>query len=111
MAAAAGDPIASCVRESVADAVDSEHVARTPRIGFELPPDVLDVGVDGALERFHLRPADRVEELRAREDPPRLSRERRQQLKFGCGEVDRRAGPGDDHPRWIDREICTPENV
>src|SRR5947208_2463671 len=38
----------------VPNTVDRQDIARPPRIRLELPPDVLDVRIDGALERFHL---------------------------------------------------------
>ena len=71
------------VRELVADAVHRQHVARIARIRLELAPQVLDVRVDGAVERFDLVAANRVEQLRAREHAPGLPHQRRQQLELG----------------------------
>lgn len=76
------------VGELVADAVHGQEVPRTSRIRFELAPDVLDVGVDRAIERVDLDAADGVEQLRAREHPARLAGERREQLEFGPGQVE-----------------------
>jgi len=81
--------LTTLVRELVAHAVHRQHVARIPGIGFELAPHVLDVRVDRAVERLHLHASNRVEQLRAGEDPPGLARERREQLELGRGEIDR----------------------
>jgi hypothetical protein len=38
------------IGELVADSVNREHVTRTSRLRLDLAPEVLDVGVDCALE-------------------------------------------------------------
>src|SRR5258708_32120435 len=58
--------------ELVPDAVDGQHVARVSWIRLELAPQVLDVCVDGAVERLDLDPADPLQKLRAREHAPGL---------------------------------------
>src|SRR5437879_12102879 len=74
---------ASFLDELIADAVDGQNVAWTAGVGFDLAPDVLDVRVDGALVRLHGDTPHRLEQLAAGEDPTRLARHDRQQLKFG----------------------------
>ena len=44
-----GSRASALVREPVAHAVDREDVARRVRLGLQLSPDVLDVGIDRAL--------------------------------------------------------------
>ena len=56
---------------------------------LDLPADVLDVRVDGALEGVDVGAADRVEQLRAREDAARLACKRGEELEFGRRQVDR----------------------
>src|SRR3970282_2067692 len=79
-------PASSAVREAVADAVDGEQVARLPRVGLELAPDVLHVRVDGPLVGFERDAVHRVEELAAREHTPGLAGEREQELELRGGE-------------------------
>ena len=71
------------VREAVADAVDRQQVARRARVGLELAPDVLDVGVDRPLVRLERDAVDGVEELGPGEDPAGLGGERREELELG----------------------------
>src|SRR5688572_14356277 len=49
----------------VPDPVDRQDVARATRVWFDLASHVLDVGIDGPIERLDLHPANRIEELRA----------------------------------------------
>ena len=37
------------VRKSISDSEHGQQIARIMRVGFDLPPQILDVGVDGAL--------------------------------------------------------------
>ena len=71
------------IRKLVTHAVDCENVTRLARIGLDLAADVLDVRVDGALIRFEGDAVQRIEQLPAREDAPRLARQCGEQLKFG----------------------------
>src|SRR5947207_14704114 len=75
--------------EFVAHPVHGEDVLRAARIRLDLPADVLDVCVDGALEGVDVGAADRVEQLHAREDAPRPACERGEQLEFGWRQIDR----------------------
>src|SRR5213593_4224142 len=83
-------PVAVSFGELVAHPVHGEDVARAARIRLDLPPDVLDVRVDGALEGIDVGAAHRVEQLRAGEDAAWLSRELGEQQKLGRRQIDRR---------------------
>src|SRR2546430_12179270 len=83
------DDSTSFVREFVADAVDCDDVARIARIAFELAANILDVRVDGAIERLGTRAAHDVKQLLACEDASRRARHRVHDLKFGRRQLDR----------------------
>src|SRR5689334_13438064 len=53
--------------ELVADTMDREDIARPVWVRFELSTQILDVCVDGAIERIGFEAADGIEELRASE--------------------------------------------
>src|ERR1700730_10012458 len=61
------------VGEPVADPEGGQQVSRSPWIRLDLPAQVLDVGVDRSLVRVEGDAMNGVQQLRAREDPPRLS--------------------------------------
>ena len=73
----------------IADAVDGLDIPRVARIGLDLAADVLDVRVDGALERLDVGAAHGVEQLGAREHAAGLPRQRGQQLELRRREIDR----------------------
>ena len=99
MAAEAGFPSVPCAipshdssfGEFVAHPVHGEDVLGAARIRLDLPADVLDVRVDGALEGVDVGAADRVEQLPAREDAARPACKRGEQLEFGRRQIDRGA--------------------
>ena len=64
------------------------------RVVLDLAADVLDVGVDRSLVRLERHALDGVEQLRPREDPPRLARELEQQPELGRREIDAPVGDG-----------------
>src|SRR5512135_1856516 len=74
--------------ELVADPVDGDNVFA----GFQLAPQVADVGVDGPFIAFKGHPADGVQQLRAGEDAPRLAHHGGQQLEFSRGQRDAAVG-------------------
>src|SRR5882672_10063948 len=71
--------------ESVADTEDGEDESGRSRIGLDLLPHVLDVGVNRPLIRLEGDAADSVQELSACEHPARLARHRRHELELGPG--------------------------
>src|SRR5262245_39886165 len=77
---------ASRLRPLVAHAVDGEEILRAARIQLQLPPDVLDVGIDGALVRLKGNPVEGVEELAPSEDAPRGAGQSHEQLELRRGE-------------------------
>ena len=58
------------------------------RIDLDLAPQVLDVGVHCAVEGVAVVAVDGVEQLRPREDAPRLPHQRRQQRELRRGHLD-----------------------
>src|ERR1700737_3122033 len=93
------------VRESVSDAKHRQQVPGIVRVGFDLPPQVLDVRVDRALVRLKSDASNRAEKLRAAEDTAWLARHRGQQLELGRGEVDAPPGDGKLQARQVGRAI------
>src|SRR5262249_1865225 len=79
---------------------------RIARVDLQLAPHVLDMRIDRAIERLAVLAADSVEQLRAREDAPWLSRHRGNKLKLGGCEVDGPAGPRDYQPLCVQDEIA-----
>src|SRR5438270_9729882 len=75
------------VREAVSDAVGGEQVARRARVWLDLPPDVLNVRIDGPFVGFEGNPADGAQQLRAGEDAARLARHGREQFELSASEV------------------------
>src|SRR6266700_1006517 len=82
-------PLSSQCRlgESVADAEHRLDVLRS-----DLAPDVLDVRVDRALIRLECQAANHVQELRASENPTRLPRHHRDDLKLAPRQIHAPAG-------------------
>ncbi len=70
------------IGELVADAVDRQHVAGISRIWLELPPHVLHVRIDRAVERFDAITLNGIDQLRAREHAAGLRRERREPARM-----------------------------
>src|SRR5262249_57880643 len=78
--------VASGLRQFVAHAVHGEEISRAARVRLELPPDVLDVGIDRTLVSLQGDPVESVEELSPREDAPGRAGQGREQLELGGGE-------------------------
>ncbi len=95
---------ASQISELVAGAVDRQHVFGTVRVGFELAPDVLDVCVNGSIERLDIFTADGIEQLRAGEDAAGAARQGRDQLELGRRDVDRLAAASNRQPIVLMRD-------
>src|SRR5258708_10388404 len=66
--------------EAVSDPENRQQIARGPRVGLDLAPDVLDVSVDSALIRLERHAAHRIQQLRAGEHPARFARPGSEQL-------------------------------
>src|SRR5215218_8642415 len=70
----------------------------------ELRPQVLDVGIDSAVQAGFGRIPDEVEELVAAVDAARLFEKDAQQLVFVAREIEGRAEVGDLSPLLVERE-------
>jgi len=72
---AVGDRNIACCSfgELVSNAVHSQNILRIPRIEFQLSPEILDVSINGAIERFDSNATNRVEELRPGKHPSGLA--------------------------------------
>ena len=67
--------------------------------------------VDGAIEGVALVAMDRVEQLRPREDAPRLPHQRRQQGELGRRHLDRPSRHGHAHPRHVEHDVAGAHDV
>jgi hypothetical protein len=103
--------LGSVIGEPVADTVDGEHVARPADLGLDLAAEVLHVSVDRALVRFDRDAVQCIQQLPAREDAPRLSDERRQELELGGREVDGSTAHAGTHLRQVDLDVAGPEDL
>src|SRR3954447_6929905 len=101
----------SLLLEAVPHSALRHDQLRIRRVFFELLTQVTDVHVDGALVAV-LRVTEHVlEQLRAREDPTGLAREREQDLEFEEGELDRLVVPLDGPLGRIDPEAVVQERI
>src|SRR5260370_24338731 len=69
--------------ETVPDSEHGQHVAGPPRHRLDLPPDVLDMGVERPLVGFESDPFHRIEALGPGEGPAGLPCPPRQGLDLG----------------------------
>src|SRR5262245_5899962 len=73
------------IRQPISDPEHREQMSRRSRLGLDLPADVLDVGIDGALVGLERDTVNRVQQLRSGEYATGLSGHRRKQLELsGC---------------------------
>ena len=105
-------------RRTVPDAVDRQHIPGPMGVALQLPADILDVRVDGALERFDLRPRtassscprvntrsrDSASARRAAGTPSPSGRSASRPLDAHLCDVDREVG----HARTARRPRCVP---
>ena len=96
----------SCVGELVPDAVHGQNVMRT-----QFPANVLDVRIDGTIERLCGRTTYRMEQLCTREDPSCVTREGGNDLELGRGQLDRYLAAGDAHARDVDDHVGHAETI
>src|SRR5713226_6291306 len=89
--------------ETVTDSEHRQHVFGPASLGLDLPPDVLDVGIDRPFVGLEGHALNRVEQLSACEDAAGLPRHRGQDLKLGLGEI--RAATRDPHIHTRDVEL------
>src|SRR5256885_12693969 len=91
--------------EAIPNPENRKQVARRPRVGLDLPADVLDVSVDSALVRLEGHAAHRIQQLRAGEHAARLARQGREQLKLGLGQIHPPAAKARLHPGQVERNL------
>src|SRR5439155_26536751 len=79
----------------VSDSADGQHVMGIFRIGFELFPQAVNVGIDVPRVAFILRAPDSVEQIVALPRASRLRRQQVQDLKLKGSQIDSRSGARD----------------
>src|SRR3954471_6349930 len=103
------DAASAC--ELVADAMYRQQVLRVARIAFDFAADVLDVRVDRAIERGRVDAANRIEQLRAREDASRLAGDGRKQRELGRCQIDHTIADGCLHALLVEAEVAGGDGV
>src|SRR6266496_816189 len=98
-------------REEVAGAADRPEPARVPRIGLELLPEPRDVGVDRAVEHLVRAPLREIEQLFARQDPPRTLGDDAQQNELGGRELERSARKRGAVVPWRELQLTYPDDL
>src|SRR3954469_12495779 len=102
---------APSVCELVADAVHRQHVPRIAWIWLDFAADILHVRVDRAIERGRLAAANGVEQLRPREDAPRLAGHGRQQCELGRSQIDNAIANAGLHALLVEPEVAGGDRV